>query len=166
MAERKRRVGILNQRQLTFVVAHVGSDTDAARAAGYKNPEKSAPKLMAMPAIRKAIQEKQKAIIAASGARIGQRLTRVDVLKRLIELANLPPDRTRYNISGQVNALKTIADIEGYVVRRYEDLTKEFADKTPEEKEFFITHGYWPNEMVPEQPGTPGSEGPGPEAGQ
>ena len=163
MTEPKRHAGILNQRQLAFVLAHAGNDTEAACAAGYKNPERSAPKLMANPAIRKAIAEKQRAIIAASGARIGQRLTRVDVLKRLIELANLPPDRTRYNISGQVNALKTIADIEGYVVRRYEDLTKELADKTPEEKEFFITHGYWPNEVVSEQPSTPGSEGAGPD---
>ena len=158
MAERKRHAGILNQRQLAFVVAHIGNDTEAARAAGYKNPGKSAPKLMAMPAIRKAIQEKQRAIIAASGARIGQRLTRVDVLKRLMELANLSPDCTRYNISGQVSALKAIAEIEGYVVRRYEDLTKELVNLTPEEKEFFITHGHCENEVEPIQPSTYGSE--------
>jgi len=166
LAERKRRTGILNKRQLAFVMAHVGNDTEAARAAGYKNPERSAPKLMAMPSIRRAIAKKQKAIIAASGVRIGQRLTRVDVLKRLIELANLPPDCTRYNISGQVSALKVIADIEGFVVNRYEDLTKEFADRTAAEKEYFATHGYWPNEMEPSQPGVPGSEGVGTEGAQ
>jgi hypothetical protein len=158
LAERKRHAGILNQRQLTFVVAHVGNDTEAARTAGYKNPERSAPKLMAMPAIRKAIAEKQRAIIAESGARIGRRLSRLDVLNRLIELANLPPDCTRYNISGQVSALKAIAELEGYVIRRHEDLTKELVDRTPEEKEFFATHGHWPNEVGSSQPGTPGSE--------
>ena len=163
MADGKKRAGILNKRQLAFVLAHAGNDTEAARAAGYKNPERSAPKLMANPAIRSAIVEKQRAIIVASGARIGRRLSRLDVLERLLQLADLPPDCTRYNISGQVNALKTIADIEGYVVRRYEDLTKELADKTPEKKEFFITHGYWPNEVVSEQPSTPGSEGAGPD---
>ena len=166
MAERKRHAGILNQRQLTFVVAHIGNDTEAARAAGYKNPERSAPKLMAMPAIRKAITEKQRAIIAASGATVGRRLSRLDVLKRLIELANLPPDCTRYNISGQVSALKVIAELEGYVIRRHEDLTREFADRTSEEKEFFASHGYWPNEMEPSQPGVPGPEGAGEDGAQ
>lgn len=161
MAERTRHAGILNQRQLTFVVAHVGNDTEAARAAGYKNPERSAPKLMAMPAIREAIAEKQRAIIAASGATVGRRLSRLDVLKRLIELANLPPDCTRYNITGQVNALKVIAELEGYVIRRHEDLTKELADRASEEKEFFATHGYWPNEMDPDQSRAPGSQSPG-----
>ena len=158
MADRKRRMGILNKRQLTFVLAHAGNDTDAARAAGYKNPERSAPKLMANPAIRTAIAEKQRAIIAASGARIGRRLSRLDVLERLLQLADLPPDCTRYNINGQVNALKIIADIEGYVVRRYEDLTKELVNLTPEEKEFFITHGYCENEVESRQPSSCGPE--------
>ena len=119
------RRNILSQRQLAFVAAHVGNDTEAARAAGYKNPDRSAPKLMAMPAVRKAIEEKQKAIIEASGAKIGRRLTKVDVVDRLVELADLPPERTKNNITGQVNALKVIAEIEGYFVYRYEDLTKE-----------------------------------------
>ncbi len=115
---------------------------------------------MGMPAIRKAIAEKQRAIIAASGARIGQRLSRLDVLKRLIELANLPPDCTRYNISGQVSALKVIAELEGYVIRRHEDLTRELVDRTPEEKEFFAIHGYFKDEVEPSEPRTLGAEGP------
>jgi hypothetical protein len=65
------------------------------RAAGYANPERSAPKLMAMPAIRKAIAEKQRAIIEASGVRIW-----APIISRLLELANLPPHSTRYNING------------------------------------------------------------------
>jgi len=158
LAERKRHAGLLNQRQLAFVVAHVGNDTEAARAAGYKNPERSAPKLMAIPAIRNAIAEKQRAIIAAAGAKVGRRLSRVDVVERLIELADLPPERTRYNISGQVSALKAIAEIEGYVNREQVDLAKELADRTIEEKEFFITHGYFPNEVGSSQPGAPGPE--------
>ena len=107
------RRNILSQRHLAFVVAHIGNDTEAARAAGYKNPERSAPKLMAIPAVRQAIQEKQKAIIEASGAKVGRRLTKVDVVDRLFELAKLPPEQTRHNLTGQLNALKAIADIEG-----------------------------------------------------
>jgi len=63
---------------------------------------------------------------------------------------------------GQVRlpkALKTIADIEGYVVRRYEDLTKELVNLTPEEKEFFITHGHCENEVEPIQPSASAAEG-------
>jgi len=43
------RRNILSQRHLAFVAAHIGNDTDAARAEGYKNPERSAPKLMFRP---------------------------------------------------------------------------------------------------------------------
>src|SRR5271167_687360 len=93
---------ILSERQLSFVAAHRGNDTEAARAAGYKNPDRSAPRLMAIPAVRKAIEEKQKAIIEASGVKIGRRLTKLDVVDRLVELAELPPERTKSNITGQV----------------------------------------------------------------
>src|SRR5271166_6399982 len=108
------RRNILSERQLSFVAAHLGNDTEAARAAGYKNPQRSAPKLIAIPAVRQAIKEKQKAIIEASGAKIGRRLAKVDVVARLIELADLPPERTRHTLTGQLNALKAIAEIEGY----------------------------------------------------
>src|SRR3974390_2236734 len=94
---------ILTRRQLAFVAAHGGNDTEAARAAGYKNPGRSAAKLMAIPAVRQAIREKQKAIVEASGAKLGQQLTKLDVVDRLVQLADLPPESTKNNISGQVN---------------------------------------------------------------
>ena len=105
---------ILSQRHLAFVAAHIGNDTEAARAAGYKNPGRSAPRLMAKPAVRQAIKEKQKAIIKASGAKIGRHLTKTDVVARLLELAYLPPQCTRGNLMGQLNALEAIARIEGF----------------------------------------------------
>ena len=58
----------------------------------------------------KAIKEKQKAIIQASGAKNGRRLTKVDVVDRLFELAKLPPEQTRHHLTGQ---LKAMAEIEG-----------------------------------------------------
>jgi hypothetical protein len=140
--------------------------TPRRRGLRAKESGEIGPKLMAMPAIRKAIMEKQRAAIAASGTRIGQRLSRLDVLKRLIELANLPPDCTRYNISGQVSALKVIAELEGYVIRRHEDLIRELADRTPEEKEFFATHGYFENEVEPQPPSPSGLESLGKDADQ
>jgi len=86
--------------------------------------------------------------------------------RRVRELANLPPQSTRFNISGQVSASKAVAEIEGFVVNRYEDLSKVFADRTLEEKEFFITYGYFPNAVEPKQPSPPGSEGPGKDGAQ
>ena len=144
MAGRKRHAGILNRRQLAFVLAHAGNDTEAARAAGYKNPERSAPKLMATPAIRKAIQDKQEAIIAAAGAKIGRRFTDLDIVNRLVELANLNPERTKNTITGQISALKLITEIQGYLVNRFDHLPKEFAGQTLEELEAFANGRYHP----------------------
>jgi hypothetical protein len=45
-----------------------------------------------------------------------------------------------------------MAEMEGYILRCQVDLTKEFADRTLEEKEFFATNGYWPNEVDPINP--------------
>jgi hypothetical protein len=36
------------------------------------------------------------------------------VVDRLFELAKLPPEQTRHNLTGQLNALKAIAEIEGF----------------------------------------------------
>ena len=157
MPERKRHVGILNRRQLAFVLAHAGNDTEAARAAGYKNPERSAPKLMAMSAIRKAIQDKQKAIIAAAGAKIGRQFTNLDLVDRLVELANLDPERTKNTITGQINALKLIAEIQGYLVNRFDHLPKDFAGRTVEELEAFADGRYQPGSGPSGAPVAPGS---------
>ena len=154
------RRNILSQRQLAFVAAHSGNDTEAARAAGYKNPSQCAAKLMAIPAVRKAIKEKQKAIIAASGAEIRRRLTTVDVVCRLVGLADLPPERTKGNIMGQVNALRLIAEIEGFIGRHPRDITKECRGRSEAEMEFFCITGYWPEEVEQEQSGSIGSESP------
>jgi hypothetical protein len=43
---------------------------------------------MAIPAVRQAIKEKQKAIIEASGAKIGRHLTKIDVVARLSNWPN------------------------------------------------------------------------------
>jgi len=155
------RRNILSQRQLSFVAAHRGNDTEAARAAGYKNPGRSAAKLMAIPAVRKAIEVKQKATIEASGAKIGRRLTKLDVVDRLVALADLPPERTKSSIMGQVNTLKVIAEIEQLIGRQTRDVTKEAEGKTEAEMEFFCINGVWPdNSVEQEQSGSSGSESP------
>ena len=47
--------------------------------------------------------------------KIGLQLTLRGVVDRLLELADLPPDRNNSNITAQVNALTAIAQIEGYL---------------------------------------------------
>lgn len=64
----------------------------------------------------------------AEGAKF-EGITKADVMHRLLKLAKLAPERTRGNIIGQVQALKAIAEIEGYGVNRC-DPTKEFANRT------------------------------------
>ena len=54
-------------------------------------------------------------IIEASGGKIGPRLFTADVVDRLLALADLSPEHTRGDITAQVNALRTIAEIEGYL---------------------------------------------------
>jgi len=90
------------------------------------------------------------------GAKLGW-ITKANVVARLLGLADLPPERTRGNIIGQVQALKAIAEIEGYGVSRC-DPAKELANRTVEDKEFFATNGYWPDEVGPSQPCAAGPE--------
>lgn len=137
---------ILSRRALRFVAAHCGNATEAAAIAGYKNPNKSARKLMAMASVRAAIEEKQQAAIGAMGRKLGAALSRTDLIQRLLRLADLPPEKTKDSIGGQVNALRVIADIQGWIGSKQEDLTKQLEGKTDEEKEFFCIHGYWPDE--------------------
>ena len=47
--------------------------------------------------------------------KIGLRPTMRDVVNRLLELARLPPEHTGGNSMAQVNALRAIAEIEGYL---------------------------------------------------
>ena len=53
--------------------------------------------------------------IVGSGAKIGLLLTTADVVDRLLELADLPPESTNGNLTAQVNALRAIAEIKGYL---------------------------------------------------
>jgi len=47
--------------------------------------------------------------------KIGLRPTMRDAVNRLLELADLSPEQTEGNLTAQVNALRAIAEIEGFL---------------------------------------------------
>lgn len=148
--------------QLLFVANWEGSPIDAARKAGFKHAKEASCRVMKIPAVRKAIEEKQRKAISVAGARLGKQLAKSDVLERLIKLADIEPFMTNNNITGQVNALKTVAEIEGFIIRKTEDINKTLAGKTEAEKEFFVANGYWPDRpnVDTNESGPLGSESP------
>jgi len=140
----KRNEGILTPRQLRYVFCHEGDNTAAARAAGYQHPKQAAAKLMRITAVRNAIRDKQAKAVAESGKQLGRKITKTDVLDRLLKLADVPISKTRGNMSGQVSALKSIAEIEGYLLSKSLNLDKMLHGKSETELEYFVTHGYFP----------------------
>lgn len=61
-------------------------------------------------------------------------------LDRLIELANLSPEETNGNITGQVKACHTIAEIRGELVHLHGDVTERLRNKTFDELDFIAVH--------------------------
>ena len=66
------------------------------------------------------------------------------ILKRLRQIADEGPD-ARGGFTSQVQALKLGAEIQGHIIERSADLTKEFDGKSEQDMEFFSKNGYWPN---------------------
>lgn len=129
-----------------FVLHYNGRDDGAraATAAGYKNGKQRASELLKNPQVRAAIDKKLAKAADVVAVKLGNQIARADVTSRLLKLADLDPEETNGNITGQVNALKVIAEIERFIVRQTEDLTKQLTGKTEAEKEFFAKEGYWP----------------------
>ena len=66
-----RKSHILTQKMLKFVACWAGNAVQAARAAGYKNPEASSRKLMKNPAVLELIELSQQSLAKESGKRLG-----------------------------------------------------------------------------------------------
>jgi hypothetical protein len=161
----------LIKKELKFVTARAGSDIDAARAAGYRYPERHAGKVVKKPRAKKAIvktttEEKPPAIVKSPGEAPGRKpnVTREDVMERLWQLAALPASETKDNIGGQVRAASALAEILGMKLTRAAGLAREFEGRSSEEQEFFAVHGYWPEQPVePAQSGAAAGAAAGPQ---
>ena len=138
--------GFLNQRQLAFVSAWTGNLIGAARAAGYANPKAAAYKLMKDPHVVEALRVKQEAMLQESGEHLARSLplSRVDVIDRLWQLAQMSPGDTSNSITGQVRATQALAGMFALDMGRLEVLRRELQDRSEPEIEFFVIHGCFP----------------------
>lgn len=144
------RVGVhsrfLTQRQLAFVSAWTGNLIGAARAAGYADPKAAAYKLMKDPHVVEALRVKQEAMLQESGEQLARSLplSRVDVIDRLWQLAQMSPSDTSNSISGQVRATQALAGMFALDMGRLDVLRRELQERSEPEIEFFVIHGYFP----------------------
>lgn len=145
----------LNQRQLAFVSAWTGNLIGAARAAGYADPKAAAYKLMKDPHVVEALRVKQEAMLQESGEQLARALplSRVDVIDRLWQLAQMSPGDTSNSISGQVRATQALASMFALDMGRLEVLRRELQERSEPEIEFFVVHGYFPQPQ--QQPAKP-----------
>lgn len=136
----------LTRMERLFVQNWKGNQTDAARSAGYKNPEYSGWKVYNRPIVKKAIQEKESAMVRESAKLLVREIRKADITGRLIKLADTSIDETGGSIAGQVNALKVLAEMEGWIIRKTEDVTKLARGRSTAELEHFAVNGYWPED--------------------
>ncbi len=137
----------LSEKKLRFVAAWTGNLVAAARTAGYKDPKGAAYKLMKDPDVVQALQTKQEALLQESGEHLARTLplSRADVIDRLWQLAQLGPDRTNHNITGQVKAAQALEQIFALNLDRNELIKRQFEGKSEAELEFYIVHGFLPH---------------------
>jgi len=95
---------------------------------------------------------KQETMIKESGKRLATEINvcRADVVNRLWELAQMPPATTSNGIGGQIKASEILAQIFDVKVNRTADLDRELEGRTEEEVNYFVAHGYFPEEALHE----------------
>jgi hypothetical protein len=157
----------LTEQKLRFVSVFTGNAAEAGRKIGITKA--LANEYMADPRVVDAINLRQTATIVAAGEEMGKELSRHGVsrngiIKRLWDLANLPPGDTGENINGQVRAAGELAEVFGMKVSRHADVTREFEGRSDEELEFFAKHGHFPVDAG--QSGASGDQSRGAAAGE
>ena len=132
------QLSYLTEKQLRFVFAWTGNLIAAARTAGYSNPKGAAYKLMRDPHVVKALQKKQESMLQESGEHLARTLplSRADVIDRLWQLAQLAPERTNCNITGQVKASQALEEIFALNLDRDERLRGRLEGKSKADAEF------------------------------
>lgn len=134
--------GKATRQELLFVLNWAGNDTLAAKAAGYKHPNKQGPKIAARPHVAELIRKKQDALAKQSGKDLGRsiRITRNDIINRLDELS-----QKAESDSTKVSALSQLADIFG--LRAKDSKADLFTGWTDEELEEYSRTGKLPKRL-------------------
>jgi Terminase small subunit len=149
---------LLTEKQLHFVLAWSGNAVSAARQAGYTNPERSAQDLVKDPGVRNALQRKQEAMAKESGKSLQKRIqvSRIDLINRLWEVAQMSPRETSGSIHGQIKASEILAGILCMHLNRSPNIPQELEGKTQDDMDHFLAHGYFPEgDIEPEAPEAP-----------
>ena len=143
-----RDLRVLSEKKVRFVAAWTGNLIAAARTAGYKHPKAAAYKLMKDPEVVKALQKKQESMLQESGEHLAHTLplSRADVIDRLWQLAQLNPERTNSNITGQVKAAQALEQIFALNIDENDLLKRQLEGRSQEELEFYVVHGYLPHQ--------------------
>jgi hypothetical protein len=129
----------LTAMETKFVVVWAGNHLEAARKAGYKNPDVMGARLAKRLPVKRAIEAKQAAMVAASGKQLakGITVTRNDIINRLDQLSiSAESDSTK------VAALSHLIAIFGLSAKQND--TDLFAGWTDEELEYYRKHGKIP----------------------
>ena len=144
----------LSEKKLRFVGAWSGNLIAAAKAAGYKNAKAAAYRLMQDPEVVKALQKKQESMLQESGEQFARTIpfSRADVIDRLWQLAQLSPERTNSNITGQVKAAQALEEIFALNIDRNPGLKRQIEGKSEAELEFYVVHGFLPYKEEEQKP--------------
>jgi len=134
----------LTKKQLQFVSFWEGNNTDAARKAGLKHPNVAGAKMMKFPAVKAAIEAKQKAMVQYSGEEVAKRakVGRGDVIEWLANVA-----RTSKNEFAVVSACGHLSEIFGMKVKQIRDVTDLFEGWNDEELEAYSRTGELPQRL-------------------
>ncbi len=166
---------VLTQKQLQYVAAWEGDNAKAARAAGYSNPNVAAAKLMKLPAIKRAIRQKQEAVIQQSGEQLGRKISKSDITDSIVEAIEMVKQASKKlaakrimrnaDVTTQTRVCDTIvkanmalAELQGYILHKNLNYNKMLDDLTEEELER-VYRGDLPNLGTGEAPH--GSTSPG-----
>jgi hypothetical protein len=143
----------LNPRQLQVVAAWSGDLIAAAKAAGYKQPRLAAGRLMKNRVFVQNLKRKQESMAEESGKNLGRQIavSRPEIINRLWELARMSPAETNRTIYGQIKAAETLAYVFDIKLNRPADLDREVRERTSDEVDFFVEHGYFPDSSTPGQ---------------
>jgi len=141
---------LLSQRQIKVLAFWTGDLVSAARAAGYKEPEQAAYRLMKNPLFVKTLQQKQESMAEESGKILGERIavSRTEVLNRLWDLARMTPEQTNGTIYGQIKATETLAYVFDIKIVRPADVDDLLRGRTTDEVNYFVANGYFPEDAL------------------
>ena len=165
-----RDIKILTAKQAAFVKAYLdcGSPRKAAEKAGYAHPRVDAPVLMQHPLIILEIKEANAILRAKRRKRLEQSVELAETtLDRIMESSPAQEGKRRYQ--DHIEAARTVLELAGLInqhAQRKAPYYEDYSGRTEEELNFFVQHGYYPDDPRTLEPGQSGAGGGAVEGGR